>query len=56
MIQQVAGQPVGDVAGLNAQLKAVGAQHDPAAILLISGDVADGSDPGPRWVPVTLQK
>jgi serine protease Do len=56
MIQQVAGQPVGDVAGLNAQLKAVGAQRDPAAILLISGDVADGSDPGPRWVPVTLQK
>jgi serine protease Do/2-alkenal reductase len=54
LIEQVAGQPVGDVAGLQSQLKAASATNAPAAVLLISGDVADGSDPGPRWVPVTF--
>jgi C-terminal processing protease CtpA/Prc len=54
LIEQVAGHPVGDVAGLQSQLKAASAANDPAAVLLVSGDVADGSDPGPRWVPVTF--
>jgi len=54
LIEQVAGQPVADVAALQSQLKAASAANDPATILLVSGDVADGSDPGPRWVPVTF--
>jgi serine protease Do/2-alkenal reductase len=54
VIEQVAGQPVGDVAGLQAQLKTASAAHEPAALFLISGDTEDGNDPGPRWVPVTF--
>jgi len=32
------------------------AAHQPAATLLVSGDMPDGSDPGPRWVAVPLKK
>jgi serine protease Do len=56
VIEQISGQSVTTAATLQDQLKALDAANAAVATLLVSGDVADGSDPGPRWVPVTIQK
>jgi serine protease Do/2-alkenal reductase len=50
LIEQVAGQSVATAADLQAQVKGVG-----VPVLLISGDNASGSDPGPRWVAVVVK-
>jgi serine protease Do/2-alkenal reductase len=55
MIEQVAGQTVATAAALKSQVQALKQQHAPVAVLLVSGDTGDGSDPGPRWVPVMFQ-
>jgi hypothetical protein len=47
---------VTNVAGLQSQLQSLGAAQTPVATLLVSGDTADGSNPGPRWVPVPIHK
>jgi serine protease Do/2-alkenal reductase len=51
LIEQLAGQTTATAADLQAQLKTLTA---PVAVLLVSGDAADGADPGPRWVTVVL--
>jgi len=55
LIEQVAGADVATAADLQAQVKQLAKAHVPVAVLLVSGDVADGSDPGPRWVPVAFK-
>jgi len=52
LIEQVAGQDVATAADLQAQIGALVKQRLPVAVLLVSGDAPDGSDPGPRWVPI----
>ncbi|HVE20497.1 MAG TPA: trypsin-like peptidase domain-containing protein [Acidocella sp.] len=56
VIEAVSGQTVATATTLQDQLKALDAANTSVATLLVSGDVADGSDPGPRWVPVPIQK
>ncbi|HTJ90918.1 MAG TPA: trypsin-like peptidase domain-containing protein [Acidocella sp.] len=56
VIEEVSGQTVASPATLQNQLKALDATNTNVATLLVSGDIADGSDPGPRWVPVRMQK
>jgi serine protease Do/2-alkenal reductase len=53
LIEQLAGQTVATPADLQSQMKALTL---PVAVLLISGDNAAGTDPGPRWVAVTVKK
>ncbi len=52
LVEQVAGQNVGSAAALQAHLKLLLQAHLPVAVLLVSGDTAGGTNPGPRWVPV----
>ena len=47
VIEEVSGQTVATAAALQSQLKALDAADTKVATLLVSGDVADGSDPGP---------
>ncbi len=56
VIEEISGQIVATAATLQNQLKALDTADTNVATLLVSGDVADGSDPGPRWVPVPMQK
>jgi serine protease Do len=49
VIEQVNGQNVSSAADLQAQVKALG---NMPPIFLVSGDNADGNNPGPRWIPV----
>lgn len=49
VIEQVNGQNVTDAAGLQAQVKALGKLPP---IFLVSGENADGANPGPRWIAV----
>ncbi len=51
LIEQINGAPVVAPQGLSAPLKQLAVDQAPA-VLLISGDTADGADPGPRWVAV----
>ena len=51
LIEQINGAPVATPQGLSAPLKQLAADQAPA-VLLISGDTSDGTDPGPRWVAV----
>jgi serine protease Do/2-alkenal reductase len=53
-VEQIGGAAVGSPADLQSAVKTLAAAHQPA-ILLISGDTADGSDPGPRWVAVPVK-
>jgi membrane-associated protease RseP (regulator of RpoE activity) len=55
LIEQVCGQLVAKAADVQSQVQALAAAHAPAAVLLVSGDAANGADPGPRWVPVPFQ-
>jgi S1-C subfamily serine protease len=56
LIEQVAGEDVASAADLQTQVKLLATSHVPVAVLLVSGDAANGSDPGPRWVPVPFKK
>jgi serine protease Do len=56
VIEAISGQTVATAATLQNQLKALDAADTKVATLLVSGDIADGSDPGPRWVAVPMQK
>ncbi|MDR3505725.1 MAG: trypsin-like peptidase domain-containing protein [Acidocella sp.] len=49
VIEQVNGQIVASAEELQAKLKALAGQ---APVFLISGNTADGTNPGPRWVAV----
>jgi serine protease Do len=49
VIEQLNGQIVTSAAGLEAQVKALG---DMPPVFLVSGPAADGTNPGPRWIPV----
>ena len=49
VIEQVNGQNVATAADVQAQLKALGKLPP---VFLVSGNTADGNNPGPRWVPV----
>lgn len=49
VIEQVNGQIVASAADLEAQVKALGKLPP---VFLISGNTADGTNPGPRWIPV----
>ncbi len=49
VIEQVNRQAVATAADVQAQIKALGAQPP---VFLVSGNTADGNNPGPRWVPV----
>jgi len=55
LIEQVAGADVATASDLAAQVKQLAQAHLPVAVLLVSGDAADGSDPGPRWIPVLFK-
>jgi Do/DeqQ family serine protease len=55
MITQISGAPILSTDDLQTALKQLKAAHQPAAILLVTGDLADGSDPGPRWVAVATK-
>jgi serine protease Do len=54
VIEEVSGQTVTTVGALQSQLQVLRTGDTKVATLLVSGDVADGSDPGPRWVPVPI--
>jgi serine protease Do/2-alkenal reductase len=56
VIEEVSGQSVASADTLQNQLKALDATNTNVATLLVSGDIGDGSNPGPRWVPVPMQK
>jgi serine protease Do/2-alkenal reductase len=56
VIEQISGNPVGTPSDLQTAVKALTAAHQPVAIMLVSGDNADGTNPGPRWVPVLIKK
>ncbi|MDD2795080.1 trypsin-like peptidase domain-containing protein [Acidocella sp.] len=56
VIEQVNGQPTASAAALQAQLRQLTQAKLPAATLLITGDTANGTDPGPRWVSVVFTK
>ncbi len=56
VIEQISGQTVANVGALQGQLRALGTAATPIATLLVSGDAADGSNPGPRWVPVAIHQ
>ncbi|MGO9817873.1 MAG: trypsin-like peptidase domain-containing protein [Acidocella sp.] len=49
VIEQVNGQAVASAAELQERLKALAGQPP---VFLVSGNAADGTNPGPRWVPV----
>jgi len=49
VIAQVNGQQVASAGDLQAQVKALGKMPP---VFLVSGNTADGSNPGPRWIPV----
>jgi len=49
VIEQVNGQTVASAGDLQERLKPLAGQ---LPVFLISGNAADGSNPGPRWVPV----
>jgi serine protease Do/2-alkenal reductase len=55
VIEQVNGQPTTS-ATLQTQLQQLIQAKLPAATLLITGNTANGADPGPRWVSVPFQK
>ena len=55
VIEQINGQPA-TAATLQSQLHQLAQAGLPAATLLITGDTANGTDPGPRWVSVPLPK
>jgi Do/DeqQ family serine protease len=55
VISQISGAPIFSTDDLQAAIKQLKAAHQPAAILLVTGDLADGSDPGPRWVAVPFK-
>ncbi len=50
VIEQLNGETVAGADELQAKLKALGGNPP---VFLISGNAADGTNPGPRWVPVT---
>jgi Do/DeqQ family serine protease len=54
VVEQLSGAPVGSATDFQAKVKTLAASHQPA-ILLISGDNADGNDPGPRWLAVPIK-
>jgi serine protease Do len=54
VIEQISGVTVASAADLQKQVQLLGQSHTPVAVLLVSGDAADGADPGPRWVPVSM--
>jgi serine protease Do/2-alkenal reductase len=54
IIEAAAGQNVASAAALQAQVQAL-AKTLPVAVLLVAGDTADGTNPGPRWLPVMFQ-
>ncbi|MDE8345405.1 MAG: trypsin-like peptidase domain-containing protein [Acidocella sp.] len=56
LVEQVAGADVSTASGLKDAIDQLQAAKLPVATLLISGDAADGSNPGPRWVPVAFKK
>jgi serine protease Do/2-alkenal reductase len=56
VIEQVAGQNIATAADLQSQVQRLAQSHQAAATLLVSGDAPDGTDPGPRWVPVPFKK
>ncbi|HQT45743.1 MAG: hypothetical protein B7X08_01260 [Acidocella sp. 20-63-7] len=51
ILEELAGAPLTNAADLKSKLKSL---HLPAATLLVSGDTANGTNPGPRWVPVEI--
>jgi serine protease Do len=55
-IEQVAGQNVATAADLQKQLQKLAQSQLSVAVLLVNGDTPDGSNPGPRWVPVPFKK
>jgi S1-C subfamily serine protease len=55
-IEQVAGLTVATAGDLKKHLQTLVQSQLPVAVLLVSGDAPDGSNPGPRWVPVPFKK
>ena len=55
-ISAVGAESVTSAGGLKDQLSDLANSHQSVAVLLVSGDDANGNDPGPRWVPVALSK
>jgi serine protease Do len=56
LIEQVSGQTVATAKDLQKQVQALATEQVPVAVLLVSGDAANGADPGPRWVAVGFRK
>jgi serine protease Do/2-alkenal reductase len=55
VIQAVGAQSVTSAADLRDALKEISGSGQGIASLLVSGDDADGEDPGPRWLAVTVK-
>jgi serine protease Do/2-alkenal reductase len=55
-IEQIGGAPISSPGDLQSAVGKLAGAHQPIAILLVSGDTADGSNPGPRWVPVAIKR
>ena len=55
LIEQINGAPVASASALQTTLTQMAAAKQGPAVLLVSGDTTDGSDPGPRWVAVALK-
>jgi serine protease Do/2-alkenal reductase len=56
VIEQIGGAPLASASDLQTAVKQLTVGHQHVAVLLVSGDLADGSDPGPRWVPILIKK
>jgi len=55
IISEVAGQTVTTAADVQSDITAITKAHQPEAVFLINGDEKDGTNPGPRWVPVRFK-
>jgi S1-C subfamily serine protease len=53
-VEQINGAAAGAPRDIETTLKNLASTHQPA-VLLITGDIADGTNPGPRWVAVPVK-
>jgi serine protease Do/2-alkenal reductase len=56
IVEQVAGETIASTKDLQSRVAALVAAKLPVAVLLVTGDLATGENPGPRWVPVPFKK
>ncbi len=55
VIDQVAGQDIANATAFQAELRNLAQSGMAAAVLLVRGDTASGTNPGPRWITVAFE-